>query len=65
MTKRMAKRLPCHAVTVEQCYRIARRDAKAYQRQAAHALGAYQHALCEAAAAAVGRIARKIRYGQS
>jgi hypothetical protein len=58
-----AKVPPCVAKSVEQCWRIARRAAEAYQRQYALALGPYQRALCLAARDAASRIALKIRFG--
>jgi hypothetical protein len=59
----MAKSLPCKATSVEQCWRIARRAAEAYQRQYALASGPYHRALCLAARDAASRIALKIRFG--
>jgi hypothetical protein len=53
-----------HAQTVEECWQIARRAAKAYQREAnRHNRRPGKRVLCLAARNTADRIALEIRYG--
>lgn len=63
--KRMAKaELKFKARTVEQCWKIARREAEAIQRWAHKHRNPVHLAICYAARDAADRIALKIRYGR-
>lgn len=53
------------AANVAACWRIARRAARAYQREANLQRGPYPRALCLAARNAADRIALKIRFGKT
>lgn len=54
-----------HAKTVEDAWRVARREAKAYQRAATNARTLGERHACLAARNAADRIALKIRFGRS
>lgn len=53
-----------HARSVAQCWAIARRTARAYQREMARCKTAGRRTLCQAGRDAADRVALEIRYGR-
>lgn len=53
-----------YAKTIEECWRIAREEAEAYQRRMARARTVQELTLCRTARDAADRIALRIRFGR-